>query len=137
MMSMTTTTEQRRGKVMVVDDDRIVLEIARERLESAGFEVITRDVALGTSAAIQKEQPDIILLDVQMPGLTGTALAKLIMGRDTEALIVLHSGSEGEALRKMAEECGAVGVIKKTHDDAAFLSQFDRFTALSKRIKRR
>ena len=75
---MNGSQRQRRGKVLVVDDDRVALEVARERLESADFEVITRDAPLGTSAAVQKERPDIILLDVQMPVLSGNSLAKLI-----------------------------------------------------------
>ncbi len=114
-----------RGKVMVVDDDRVALEVARERLESAGFEVITRDVAIGTSASIVAERPDVVLLDVHMPGIRGDVIARLLATREHTATIILHSASDGKDLRKMAGECGAVGVIEKTGSDRQFLAQFE------------
>jgi DNA-binding response OmpR family regulator len=116
-----------RGKVLVVDDDRITLEVVRERLETAGFEVSTRDGALGTSAAILSERPDVVLLDVDMPGLSGDAIAKLLTARSHGASIVLHSASDLEDLRKMAAKCGAAGVIEKTDNEASFLTQFEGF----------
>lgn len=125
-----------RGKVLVVDDDRVALEVARERLEGAGYEVITRDSALGTSAVIQTERPDIVLLDVQMPGLSGTALAKFIGEKDLHVPIILHSASDRAALREMAHECGAVGLIMKTDDEQSFLLQFDRCMGLGRRLRR-
>lgn len=116
--------DKKRGKVLAVDDDRVTLEVARERLEAAGFEVITRDNALGTSAVILKEKPDLVLLDVRMPGLTGDALSKLIASSTS---VILHSASDAEALAKMASACGAVGFIVKTADDTAFVTQFQRY----------
>lgn len=114
-----------RGKVMVVDDDRVALEVARERLEGAGFEVITRDVAIGTSASIIAERPDVVLLDVHMPGISGDVIARLLTTREHKAMIILHSASDGRDLRKMAGRCGAVGVIEKTGNDRQFLAQFE------------
>jgi DNA-binding response OmpR family regulator len=112
---------------MVVDDDRVALEVARERLEGAGFEVITRDVAIGTSASIVTERPDIVLLDVNMPGISGDVIAKLLAVREHRASIILHSASDATGLRKMAVECGAVGIIEKTGNDRLFLAHFESY----------
>ncbi len=67
-----------RGTVLVVDDDPIVLEVTRERLEGAGYVVHIREEALGTSQWTAEFQPDIVLLDVNMPALTGLDLAQLL-----------------------------------------------------------
>jgi len=120
-------TGQRRRTFLVVDDDRVVLEVTRERLERAGFEVVTRESALGTSAFIMKEKPDYVLLDVNMPGLTGDALAKLLKGRDRRSRVILHSCSDRKRLAKLAQECGAAGIIEKTEDERHFREQLEVF----------
>src|SRR5262249_26271874 len=66
----------RRMRFMVVDDDPVVLEVTRERLSFMGYDVIVRESALGTSAAILRERPDVVLLDVNMPSLSGEQLAQ-------------------------------------------------------------
>jgi two-component system, response regulator PdtaR len=111
---------------LVVDDDVVALEVARERLERAGFTVVTRTSALGTSAFIMKEKPDFVLLDVNMPGLTGDALAKLLKGR-RHTRVILHSGSDRKRLATLATECGAVGIIEKTDSERQFLAQLEKF----------
>ena len=112
---------------LVVDDDRVSLEVTRERLERAGFEVVTRESALGTSAFIMKEKPDYVLLDVNMPGLTGDALAKLLKGRP-HSRVILHSCADRHRLAQLARECGAAGVIEKTNDERQFRAQLEAFT---------
>jgi DNA-binding NtrC family response regulator len=118
-------TRQHRGQVLVVDDDIVVLEITRERLERAGFSVVTRTSALGTSAYIRKEKPAHVLLDVNMPGLSGDALAKLIVDGDFRTGVILHSSQERQALAALAQKCGALGVIEKTDDDEYFRAQLE------------
>jgi len=115
-----------------VDDDLVSLEVSRERLESAGHSVVTRNKALGTSAYIKKEKPDFVLLDVHMPGLPGDALAKLLSEGDYLPGIILHSATPKDVLAPLALSCGAIGVIEKTGDDEYFKSQLDRCV----RIKR-
>ena len=120
-----TTRPRRRIKVMVVDDDEIVLEVTRDRLETAGYEVTVRSSALGTTGAIMRERPDFVLLDVAMPGLPGDELARLLGERDLRPRpkIILHSGSSRSKLVELADQCGAVGVIEKTSNERLFINQ--------------
>lgn len=117
-------------KVLVVDDDPISLEVARERLERAGCEVETRDRALGTSRVILTFQPDCVLLDVMMPGISGDELAALLrsQGRLRHVAIVLHSAKDPSELSELMARTGAIGAIHKTSDDEAFLREFKRIT---------
>ncbi|MEO7035230.1 MAG: response regulator [Polyangiaceae bacterium] len=120
-----------RGTVLVVDDDPIVLEVTKERLESAGYEVHVREEALGTSQWTAEFQPDIVLLDVNMPALAGTELAQLLKKRRATkgVAIILHSSIEPAELQSKLRAAGAVGAIQKTSDDRRFLEDFERLAA--------
>ncbi len=125
-------------KVMLVDDDEVLLEVTKEHLCSAGYQVSVRPTALGTSAAVQRERPDILVLDVSMPALQGDALAKLLQANGAAApAIVLYSSRSSEELAKLAADCGAVGYIRKTADRAQFLADFQRSVAGAGRQVRR
>jgi two-component system, OmpR family, response regulator len=123
-----------KAKVLVVDDDPVSLEIVRERLEKAGYEVILRDQALGTSEFIFQNRPDVVLLDVRMPGLSGDKLAAILSRRDLtrNVVVILHSGSR-ENLAALAKESNALGAIVKTADDRKFLAEFEALLARAKR----
>ena len=85
-----------KGKVLVVDDDPLVLKLTTIRLQSAGYDVITRDEALGTSQTIIDEDPDVVLLDMDMPALTGDMLANLIQNHPKAKNVpfIFHSGED-------------------------------------------
>ena len=118
-------------RIMVVDDDETTLEIIVALLQQRGHSVISRNQALGTTLAIRRESPDVVILDVHMPGLTGDKLVGLVAGRSggSRPLIILHSGSERTELEQLAQRCGAAGVIEKTGDPFDFLQSFERIVA--------
>jgi CheY-like chemotaxis protein len=122
------STQRRRGKVLVVDDDPVILEVVRERLESAGYSVHVRADAIGTSQWVAREQPDFVLLDVMMPALSGGDLGQLLKRSTTtnETKVILHSSMSAAALQPVLARSGAIGVIAKTHDGGQFLDDFER-----------
>lgn len=113
-------------KVLVIDDDPIVLEVVRERLEGAGFSVVLRDEPLGTTNVVRDEKPDIVLLDIMMPALNGERLAALL--RSNRSLgsigIVLHSSKTPAELAPLVEQTGAIGAISKSESEGEFLRRF-------------
>jgi CheY-like chemotaxis protein len=113
-------------KIMIVDDDATTLDVVSAILEQQGHEVMPRDTALGTTRAILRDRPDVVLLDVQMPGLSGNKLAELIAAESAPApRVILFSASPKEELQELARRCGASGFIEKTGDPAGFVKQFD------------
>jgi CheY-like chemotaxis protein len=109
-------------KILVVDDDVAVLLTAQAVLEEAGFKVLTRNTGLGTSQVVLQHRPDAVLLDVNMPGLNGLELARLLqkLPRDRPALI-LHSGMDRGELARAAAQVGAVGYISKSAPPSRFV----------------
>jgi len=105
---------------LVVDDDPIALEVARERLERLGFIVTTRSQSLGTSAWILRERPNFVLLDVMMPALTGGELASLVRRRKLNTGIILHSSKPISELQGIVRETGALGAVTKTFGEYLF-----------------
>lgn len=117
-----------RGKVLVIDDSEIVLDALRLALEQAGYSVTTQSSPFGTSAAVARTKPDIILLDVTMPGLGGVDIARLLRTTDAgrRACLLLHSGRPASELATAVAECGADGYITKGLDESEFLREVER-----------
>jgi len=124
-----------RRTVLVVDDDPIVLEVTRERLEGAGYIVHIREEAIGTSQWSAEFQPDIVLLDVNMPAITGLDLAQLMKKRRAtkDIAIILYSSIDSTELQAKLRATGAVGAIQKSGDARRFLEEFERLAARSPR----
>ena len=123
---------ERSLKILVVDDDLVTLTVVRALLAKEGHEVLIQHGALGTSAAIVRERPDVVLVDVEMPGLSGSAIARLIRDRRTrpgqEVRCILHSSLGRDELERLAGDSGALGAIVKSGNADDFLREFRRFT---------
>ncbi|HET7543619.1 MAG TPA: response regulator [Polyangiaceae bacterium] len=102
--------------ILVIDDNAVVLEATRATLEQAGFRVVTLDRASGAVVVVLAERPDLVLLDVNMPNMTGDSLVDVLARtRATRGtLVVLYSSLPVNALRMKAFASGAHGFIQKT-----------------------
>lgn len=115
--------------ILVIDDNAVVLEATRATLEQAGFRVVTLDRANGAVVAVLHERPDLVLLDVNMPNMTGDSLAD-VLGRTRATrgtLVVLYSSLPANALRMKAMAAGAHGFIQKTGVQTELVRQVRAF----------
>lgn len=112
-------------KFLLVDDSDIVIASVTKILEDAGHEVVSRCLGFGTGAAILRENPDVLLLDVAMPGIDGEAVLGCIneesLGKK-RPVVLLYSGKSDEELRSIVERTGADGYIRKTGNEARLLN---------------
>jgi len=124
-----------KGKIVVIDDDSKALALARRLLEAAGYEVITSESPLRMPQLVQRERPNLILLDLEMPALSGEHVLDFTTLFDflREIPIVLHSAKSEEDLKSIVERSPAVGYIRKTNNGLSFVSQVERFIAESQR----
>ncbi|HEY1314915.1 MAG TPA: EAL domain-containing protein [Steroidobacteraceae bacterium] len=107
------TTPRRR--VLIVDDDAIFALLAQETLEQAGFDATIAANAAEAFAAFERDKPDLVLLDVDLPGGNGfdicAALRALNSGADVP--IVMVTGHDDTKSIAQAYEAGATDFIHK------------------------
>ena len=116
------------ARILVVDDDARNLRLAAATLEQAGYEVLTAEGgAEGVEAALV-HAPDLVLMDVQMPGMDGVAaLRRLRAEPRTAALKVVALTAltmKGDRERLLAE--GFDGYIEKPIRYKEFLGEVER-----------
>ncbi|MCB9914301.1 MAG: response regulator [Planctomycetes bacterium] len=105
-------------RILIVEDDQDIVEALAIRLQAAGYEVHRAfDVVLGTSAAV-RVRPDLVLLDVSMPGGNGLMLAERLQNiPETAGTPVLFlTASKKTEIRDAALALGAVGFLEKPYD---------------------
>jgi DNA-binding response OmpR family regulator len=83
------------GKILIVDDEPDTLVVTALFLKSHGFEVITASGAAEALALVEREQPDLVLTDFMMPGLSGVELCRRIRAgdRSTHVPIIMASAA--------------------------------------------
>lgn len=119
----------RKPKIVVIDDSEIVLEVTKGALDGAGFEVVTHDRPAGCVALILHEKPDLVLMDVNMPGLGGdTIVSVLARAQPTgDTVVLLHSSLSADVLRAKAASAGAHGFIQKSGDLFGLVREVNRW----------
>lgn len=102
-------------RVLVVDDQEEFRCLAWTMLEEdEGFQVVA-EAADGDEAVelAEKERPDLVLMDVQMPRMNGFEATKIILDHHPETRVVLVSMNSDEELSRASQEVGAVAFIPK------------------------
>ena len=91
--------------VLLIDDDAISREVLQMTLEMHGFAVETAEDGAEALALLagKNAQPELILMDTQMPGLSGLALIDALRGRTTARIVAISGSDPGEAVRKAAD----------------------------------
>ncbi|MEW6617953.1 MAG: response regulator [bacterium] len=102
-------------KVLLTDDDEVILKIGKFNLEKAGYEVFTASNGQDAVERSRDIKPDLIILDIMMPIMDGyTALLKLKGYEETRDIpIVILTAQEGDVYKKISGEMGAIEHLNK------------------------
>ncbi|MFD1702895.1 ATP-binding protein [Methylopila henanensis] len=111
----------RRRRVLVVDDDADQRNLMRETLEPLGFEVRVATDGPSALSLAREQAPDLVLLDVSMPGLSGWEAAKRLREEDPGVRIVMMSANLGDASFAAGRPPDHDGAIAKPVDLQALL----------------
>lgn len=114
--------EELSHRIMVIDDDPHVLVSAKRMLERQGYVVAVHDGGAGCFNEVTRFKPDLVLIDVKMPFMSGESFASLFGQCPTmaDASIVLYSALDDAALQRKVKECKADGYISKTDSGLEF-----------------
>ena len=102
-------------RVLIVDDQAVARDAVHDLLhQTPGFEPVA-EVSSGADAltALEEVSPELVLLDVRMPGMDGIETARRIAASDPGVVIVLVSADEPEDLPEGASSCGASAYVRK------------------------
>jgi CheY-like chemotaxis protein len=104
-----------RRKILLIDDSELALQYTARALDSAGFQVRTTVDVHDLHNVLGGWRPDLILTDVDMPGLTGPELCRMLKStyETAHVPVVLFSAMPAQSLETMARECEADGFLSK------------------------
>ncbi|EGW20368.1 ANTAR domain-containing response regulator [Methylobacter tundripaludum] len=102
--------------LLLVDDERLVLATLAQGLSKAGYAVSTAESVDEAEALLASgERPDLVILDVSMPGRSGLELAERLHSFDHIPFLLLTAYSD-QAIVEQAAACGALGYLVKPVD---------------------
>ncbi len=120
-----------RQKILLVDDDPGIRMICREVLEGQGY--LVREAPDGDKATIEARRfrPDLVLVDVMMPGMDGFSLAQRLRGdRETSLTPIIFLSARGQTADKVrAFKLGAEDYLVKPFDSAELVARVDKALA--------
>lgn len=117
-------------RILIVDDSELVLAMARDALEGAGYEVFTATNGIEANSYIfSVHKPDLIILDVMLPMLDGNKKAKLLREKEfsREIPILLLSSKGEDELQRLTVEAGADGFIRKPFTNERIVASVREF----------
>jgi excisionase family DNA binding protein len=109
--------------VLIVDDDARLREFLRVNLEHAGYAVGEAANGPEALAAIADDRPDLVLLDVVMPGIDGWQILQRLEERHGSIPVIMFSGQIDEQAAAAAAEGGARGFVGKPFDPQELLAR--------------
>jgi DNA-binding response OmpR family regulator len=118
--------------VLVVDDEPRIVELARDYLEHAGFAVMTAVDGPSALTAVRIRKPDVLVLDLGLPGMDGLDVARAIR-RDSMLPIIMLTARDDELDRILGLEIGADDYVTKPFSPRELVA---RIRAILRRVDR-
>jgi len=114
-----------REKLLIVDDEHMILELASMVLSSKGFDVSVVDNAPESYELIEREQPALVLLDYMMPKVNGLDALKEIRNRFPETYVIMFTGKGSEEVAVELMKAGASDYILKPFSNAKLVERIE------------
>jgi DNA-binding response OmpR family regulator len=108
--------------ILVVDDEPKVVKLARDYLEKSGFRVISAGDGLTALNAARREKPDLIVLDLMLPGMDGWEVCRALR-RESDVPIIMLTARVEESDQIVGLELGADDYITKPFSPRALVAR--------------
>jgi len=106
------------GRLLIVDDEEPVVEVLSDYFTGQGYEVGTARTGTEALAAMRRVRPDLVLLDVRMPGIDGVEVLRRIRALDGALPVIMVTANEDVALARETLKIGAFDYVAKPFDFA-------------------
>lgn len=136
MMQVMETDIEVRGKVLVIDDELGPRESLRILLKPS-FDVFLADCVDAGLELLRQERPDVVVLDIRMPGKNGIEGLKDIRAIDSDVSVVMLTGFGALETAQQAMRHGANDYIKKPFDTGEMMSVVERYAHRTQAERRR
>jgi DNA-binding NtrC family response regulator len=103
----------KRNKILVVDDEHLIRWSLEQNLKRQGYEVVTAANGEDALQMIREEQPDLVLLDIQMTGISGIEVLEKIKEYDEEIVVIMVTAHGGLETAVTAMRLGAYDYVSK------------------------
>lgn len=115
-------------KILLIDDDKDILQVLNVRLKSQGYQVAAAGDAISAISVARKEKPDLIVLDIGLPGGDGFIVMERLKALYEFALtpIIVVSARDAAATKDRAMKAGAVAYFQKPINSRHFLDTVQR-----------
>ena len=111
--------------IAVLDDEPEMRKALRRLLRTYGFRVEVYERAEDLLASLSTEQPDCIVLDLHMAGVTGFEVLTTLASRHSPPRVVVITGHDEPGTEERVRRLGAVAYLRKPMDEAALFSAIE------------
>jgi|SRR5688572_1023453 response regulator NasT len=120
--------------ILIVDDDRLVLATLGHGLRDAGYRVSEASEGAAALAMVAREKPDLALLDVRMPDISGVKLAERLKAEHGVPFMFLSAYGDPDIIQR-ATELGALGYLVKPLDVPQIIPSIEAALARGAQIR--
>jgi DNA-binding NtrC family response regulator len=103
----------KRNKLLVVDDEHLIRWSLEQNLKKQGYEVVTAGSGEDALRLVREEQPDLVLLDIQLPGISGIEVLEKIKEHDEDIVVIMVTANSALENAVSAMRLGATDYISK------------------------
>ena len=122
---MTAAPREGAPTLLLVDDDEALRERLARALRARGYEVVTAGSGAEGIARAEEESPELAVLDLRMPDLSGMEVLRALRARDPSTRILILTGYGSIATAVEATRLGAIGYLPKPVDADEIVAAFE------------
>lgn len=117
-------------KILVVDDEKIILELTSMVLQNNGYEVLTAESGSEGLRLVEQENPGVVLLDYMMPGMDGMSALRKIRQAFPQTYVIMFTGKGSEEVAVELMKAGASDYILKPFSNHDLVERIDNVLRL-------
>lgn len=113
------------GRILVVDDERLILDLAVMLLSARGYEVITAESGEECLQAVERQTPPLVLLDYMMPGMDGMTTLRELRQRFPDTYVIMLTGKGNEQIAVEVMKAGAADYVLKPFSNQDLIDRIE------------